>query len=138
MKRYLSGGALAALAGAAMLLPLAAAPASAQVPGGSYTRTCRDIDMRGDRVVATCRTEEGRWNRTAIDGVGQCAGGLANADGRLVCGTGGGGWNVGRARGGHDRREYDRDYGGRRDRYQDGYGNAWGGWQNTPGWYYGR
>ena len=150
MKKYLSGSALAAIAGAAMLLPLAAAPAAAQVPGGSYMQTCRDIDRRGDRVIATCRTEEGRWNRTSIANVDRCAGGLANADGRLVCQTRGGGWHAGRDRGGRDYdrgdwRDDRRDHGWRRDGYRDGYGSAygpgydtWGRGYGTPGGWYGR
>ena len=87
-----------ALAAAAVLLPLAAAPASARAPGGSYLQSCRDAHMRGDRLVATCRTEEGRWDRTALNNIGRCTGGVANSDGRLVCGKRGGGFNVGSER----------------------------------------
>jgi hypothetical protein len=148
MKSSLSGRAFGAIAAAAMLLPFAAFPAAAQVPGGSYLQSCRDAHMRGDRLVATCRTEEGGWSQTSIGNVGQCAGGVANSDGRLVCGTRGGGVNSGNQR--EPRRDSDRDYGwrGDRDYGRDGYGGSWnrgrddgGRWDNGPGWgpgYYGR
>jgi hypothetical protein len=132
MKTFVSGSALGAIAAAAMLLPFAVAPAAAQVPGGSYLQSCRNVHMRGDRLVATCRTEEGRWNRTAINNIGRCAGGLANSDGRLICGTRGGSFNVGsergRWRGEHE--GYGSSYGPR------GGGDAWGRWHGGPeyGW----
>jgi len=137
--KTISASAIAAIAGAAMLLPLAAGPAAAQVPGGSYLQSCRDAHMRGGRLIATCRTEEGRWNRTALDNVGRCAGGVANSDGRLVCGTRGGGFNVGS----------ERDWRGRgwRGGYE-GYGSsyspygggrdAWGRWYGGSGYGWGR
>jgi hypothetical protein len=141
MKTRMSGSVLGAIAAAAMLLPFAVAPAAAQVPGGSYLQSCRDVRMRGDRLIATCRTEEGRWNQTSIDNTGRCAGGVANSDGRLVCGTRGG-FNVGseRERGWRGNREHgwrgERDgYGSDRDtggRWNSGPGYGWG-----PG-YYGR
>ncbi len=145
MKIFVSARVTGALAAAAMLLPLAAVPASAQVPGGSYLQSCRDAHMRGDRLVATCRTEEGRWSQTALNNVGRCAGGVANSDGRLVCGGRGGDFNVG------SEREHNRGYGWRGG--SDGYGGShdpygsgrdnWGRWNGGPqyGWgssYYGR
>ena len=129
MKRYLSGSAFAAIAGAAMLSPLAAAPASAQTPGGSYLQTCTDVRTMGDRVVATCRRGDGSWNRTAINNIHNCVGGLANSNGRLVCGTRGGDFNVGsRGRGG--------DYGRHDGRQWGGYGSSYGPDQRW-GQYYG-
>jgi hypothetical protein len=147
MKPLVSGSVLGAVAGAAMLLSLAAIPAAAQMPGGSYLQSCRDVQMRGDRLVATCRTEEGRWNQTSISNIDRCAGGVSNYDGRLVCGTHGGGFNMGntgdRDRRGDDRRGDDRrgddrredgrrgdrdrqDSGWRRDRDWNGYGSPYG------------
>ena len=99
MKTLVSRSVLGAIAGAAMLLPLAAVPAAAQMPGGSYLQSCRDAQLHGDRLVATCRNEHGRWSRTALSNIGRCAGGIANSDGRLVCGTHRGGINVGSSRG---------------------------------------
>jgi hypothetical protein len=145
MKIFMSGSVTGALAGAAMLLPLTAVPASAQVPGGSYLQSCRHAHMRGNQLVATCRTEEGRWNQTSISNIGRCAGGIANADGRLVCGTRGGGFNVGsereRGRGYGWRGGYE-GYGGSYRPYGPGRDN-WGGSYGGPGYgwgsgYYGR
>ena len=135
MRKYLPASTLGAIAAAAMLLPFAAAPAAAQTPGGSYLHSCRDVNMRGNRLVATCRNERGRWNRTALNNVGRCAGGVANADGRLVCGTRGGGFNVGSERG-HWRggEGYGSSYGGPYGPGRD----AWGHWQGGNWGYYGR
>ena len=145
MKTFVSGRVTGALAAAAMLLPMAAVPASAQVPGGSYLQSCRHAHMRGDRLVATCRTEEGRWSQTSLDRVGRCAGGIANSDGRLVCGARGGGYNVG------SEHEHNGGYGwhGGSDGYGGSYGtygpgrDTSGRWNGGPqyGWgpgYYGR
>lgn len=145
MKTRISRSVLGAIAGAAMLLPLAAAPAEAQVPGGSYLQSCRDVQVRGNRITALCRTERGRWNRTSLSHIGRCVGGIANADGRLVCSTRGGGFNMGTARGGerrhgadHGRRDDGRrgGYGGSYSPYGPGY-DAWGRWQGGPA-YHGR
>jgi hypothetical protein len=106
MKTLVSGNVLGAVAAAAMLVPLAASPAAAQVPGGSYLQLCRDIQVRGDRLSATCRTREGSSNQTSLDNIDRCVGGISNYNGRLVCGTYGGGFNMGS--------------GGDRDRQDDG------------------
>ena len=136
MKTRVSGSILGALAAAAMLLPFAAAPVAAQVPGGSYLQSCRGAQMHGDRLVATCRTQEGRWSQTSINDVGQCAGGVANSDGRLVCGRRGGGSNAGNE---HERgRDHGRESGWRGER--DGYGNSYwsrGGGRDARGQWYG-
>jgi len=118
-----------------MLLPLAAGPAAAQMPGGSYLQSCRDVQLRGDRLVATCRSEHGHWNRTALGNIGRCAGGISNSDGRLVCGTHRGGFNVG-SEGGHGRdRGWHEGYGGSngpngpgRDAWGPGHGGPDRGW----------
>jgi hypothetical protein len=166
MKTSMSGGVLGAIAAAAMLLPFAAVPAAAQTPGGSYLQSCRDVQVRGDRLTATCRTQEGRWNRTSIGGIAQCAGGVANSDGRLVCGRQGGGFNAGtqgergREFGRHGehqwsgreqgwRGERERGWRGEREGYGGSYGpygpgrDGGGRWRGGPeyGWgpgYYGR
>jgi len=55
------------------------------LPGGSYLKSCRDVSRRGDRLVATCRTTRGDYRRTELD-LDRCRGGVANINGRLVCG----------------------------------------------------
>ena len=70
-------------------------------------------------------------------GVGRCAGGIANSDGRLVCGGRGGGFNVGSERG------HNRGYGW--EGGSDGYGGSyrpghdnWGRGTGSGSSYYGR
>ena len=102
----------ALLAGAAVLLSLATAPAHAQgYPSGSYIRTCTNIQSYGGRVTAECRRMDGSWDQTTLYGAHRCAGGVANIDGRLTC-------NHGRHVGSS---EYDQDNGYRRG-YQRHYG----------------
>ena len=86
MKNTLSGAVYGAIAAAAMLVSLGATPAQAQMPGGSYLQSCNNIRAMGDRIVATCRRADGSWQRTAINNVHNCNGGIANANGQLVCG----------------------------------------------------
>jgi hypothetical protein len=80
----------AALAGAAILLPLAAAPVHAQgyPPGGSYLQTCTDVRAFGDRIVADCQRMDGGWDRTVLRDIGSCAGDIANMNGQLACSRG--------------------------------------------------
>jgi hypothetical protein len=86
VKTTLSGAIYGAIAAAAMLVSFGATPAQAQMPGGSYLQSCTDVRANGDRVVATCRRSDGSWQRTAINDVHSCNGGIANANGQLVCG----------------------------------------------------
>src|SRR4051794_23034609 len=116
MKTLVSSSVLGAIAGGAMLLPLAAVPAAAQLPGGSYLQSCHDVQVRGDRLTATCRTRDGDWNQTSLNNIDQCAGGISNYSGRLVCGTHGGGFNMGNDSG-RDRRDEGRQ--ADRDRRDD-------------------
>jgi hypothetical protein len=116
MKPFVFGSVLGAIAAVAMLSPLAAVSAAAQIPGGSYLQSCHDVQVRGDRMTATCRTGDGDWNQTSLNNIGQCAGGLANNNGRLACGTHGGGFNMG-SDSGRDRRDEGRQ--ADRDRRDD-------------------
>ena len=88
MKNYLVGIGGGAIAGAAMLLSLGATSAQAQMQGGSYLQTCNNVRAHGDRIIATCRRSDGSWQRTAINNVNSCNGGIANMNGQLVCGRG--------------------------------------------------
>ena len=74
------------IAGAAMLLSFAAAPAHAQgFPPGSYLRTCTKVATYGDRLLADCRRTDGSWGRTALRDADRCVGDIGNIDGRLTC-----------------------------------------------------
>ena len=114
------------LVAAAMLMSLAAVPAQAQgVPGGSYARTCNNIHMQGDQLVANCRRMDGSWAHSSVS-AHRCPGGVSNMDGRLTCG---GGQNYGARDDGNQRRWQDP---------QQGYGGS-SGYQPYGGHnYYGR
>jgi hypothetical protein len=109
VKNTLSGAVYGAIAAAAVLVSLGAAPAQAQTPGGSYLQSCTNVRAFGDRVVASCRRSDGSWQRTAINDVNSCNGGLANMNGQLVCG-----------------RQHGSQYGfDRRHREFEGYGSSY-------------
>ena len=72
------------LAGTALLLSLAAAHAQG-MPGGSYARTCTNVQSYGGQLTAECQRMDGGWDRSSVDLRG-CPGGVANSDGRLTCG----------------------------------------------------
>jgi hypothetical protein len=55
------------------------------LPRGTYAQTCRNIEVRGDRLHAECETREGRWVSTDLDDVSRCRGDVTNLDGHLVC-----------------------------------------------------
>jgi len=69
--------------------------ASRGLPGGSWRESCRFPNLRGNMLVAQCRTSYDRWVEARID-PNACRGGrLANDEGRLVCERSGGGWGNG-------------------------------------------
>ena len=88
---------------------------AAQIPGGSYQQTCRDIGTRGSTLYATCDNGNGRWVSTELRDFPRCSGQIQNISGNLRC-TGNGG--------------YDRGRDGDRDRDRDR-----GGYQGPPGSY---
>jgi hypothetical protein len=66
-----------------------AMPAQAQgMPQGSYLNSCTGAHMEGDTLVARCRTTDGREQRSALSGVGRCAGDIGNSNGSLHCNFG--------------------------------------------------
>jgi CVNH domain-containing protein len=62
-------------------------------PQGSYTATCRDIEVRGDSLQARCETADGGWRETGLADFGRCVGEIVNDDGQLYC-TRRGGWSA--------------------------------------------
>lgn len=70
-------------------------PGGSWTPSGSYQRTCRDIRVNGDTLIASCQDNRGRWNYSSVR-YRDCRGDIGNSDGRLMCswggGGGGGGW----------------------------------------------
>src|SRR5258708_4719147 len=123
MKQYRSNGRCAAIAGAVIVLSLAAIPANAQTRGGSYLQTCTNVRAFGDRIIADCRRMDGSWDRTALHDSGSCVGDIANTNGQLTCARGGRayGWNPERRWEGYGSSYAPRDYG---NSYR-GYGNSY-------------
>ena len=110
--RYLSALAVAVLA----LVFGTATPSAAQVPGGSYQQTCRNIGVRGSTLYAECQNMGGGWQSSQLRDYNRCRGEIQNINGSLQCtgdNRGGYGPNDGRD---HDR---DRDYDHDRDRNHD-------------------
>ncbi|HEV3036439.1 MAG TPA: CVNH domain-containing protein [Candidatus Angelobacter sp.] len=56
-----------------------------QVPRGTYSQTCRNIYVRGDKLRASCQTGDGGWNWSQLDDWDDCRGGIVNDRGHLVC-----------------------------------------------------
>ena len=56
------------------------------IPAGTYTQTCRNVSVQGDRLVAECQKRNGDWRQTSLDDFQRCTSAPANDDGRLVCG----------------------------------------------------
>ena len=65
------------------------------IPSGTYTETCRNIHMVGDRLEAECQARDGDWRGTSLDNVGQCNDQIINNNGKLVCPQGEGGYGPG-------------------------------------------
>jgi CVNH domain len=59
-------------------------------PRGSYSETCRNIDVRGNTLRARCQSVAGEWRQTSLDNPGGCVGDIVNDDGYLQCTRGGG------------------------------------------------
>jgi len=74
------------------LLGMLPGMASAQwVPPGSYLDTCRNVQVNGPFLLASCQDVRGRWVNSNLP-LEQCSrGGIVNNNGRLACGRGGNG-----------------------------------------------
>jgi len=63
-----------------------AQPASAQgVPPGSYLRSCGEVYLQGDTLIATCHRVDGYAQQTSLPAVRRCVGDIGNANGNLTC-----------------------------------------------------
>ncbi|MGH7088845.1 MAG: hypothetical protein ACREE4_13040 [Stellaceae bacterium] len=76
---------IAVAALAALMLSGLAGTAQAQVPRGSYLRSCTDVRMRGDALIAVCRRARGEMERTVLPDVRRCVGDIGNQNGHLAC-----------------------------------------------------
>ncbi len=110
---------LAAVAGLLFAGGIYTSPAHAQgVPQGSYLRTCTDVGMRGDTLIARCRRPDGRDQQASLAGVNRCAGDISNANGALTCNFGPGGPGHAQAPGPGPEQRY-----GGAPGYREGYGS---------------
>jgi hypothetical protein len=74
---------LAGLLFAGLCWPLLA---SAQdVPPGTYLRSCGEVYLQGDTLVATCRRMDGSPQPTSLPAVPNCVGDIGNMNGNLTC-----------------------------------------------------
>jgi hypothetical protein len=87
-------------------LVFAGTSGSAQVPGGSYQQTCRNIGVRGNTLYAECQDVDRHWRSTQLRDYNRCRGEIQNLNGNLQC-TGG--------YGGNGRWERDRNHDNDRD-----------------------
>ncbi|HEX3952882.1 MAG TPA: hypothetical protein VHW90_04875 [Stellaceae bacterium] len=62
--------------------------AQAQVPGGPYLQSCRDVRASGGTVSAVCRRSDGSWVQSQLQSADRCAGGVGNTNGQLGCAAG--------------------------------------------------
>ena len=78
---------IAATLAGALLTALSCMPAAqAQgVPPGSYRQSCTDVHIERGALVATCRGEHGRMNRSSLADVGRSTGDIGNNHGVLQC-----------------------------------------------------
>jgi hypothetical protein len=60
----------------------AAAPSQ---PGGSYTDSCKNIQMKGATLHGVCKSLDGRELPTSLKEANRCAEGVANINGILSC-----------------------------------------------------
>jgi hypothetical protein len=62
-----------------------AAAAAPSQPGGSYTDSCKNIQMKGTTLHAVCKSLDGRELPTLLKDANRCAEGVANINGILNC-----------------------------------------------------
>ncbi|HEX2330086.1 MAG TPA: CVNH domain-containing protein [Candidatus Angelobacter sp.] len=61
--------------------------AQTAVPRGSYTQTCKNIDVKGNILRANCQSSDGKWVHTELKNADRCSEGVVNLDGLLTCQT---------------------------------------------------
>jgi len=66
-------------------------PVAAQgMPGGSYQRSCTYVGLSGDGLIASCRRDDGREQRSVLRDFRSCVGDIGNNNGILQCQHAGG------------------------------------------------
>jgi hypothetical protein len=54
-------------------------------PEGGYRQTCRDIQVSGNTLQATCEKRSGKWKQTSLRNFNRCTDQIENNNGKLVC-----------------------------------------------------
>jgi hypothetical protein len=75
--------------GAAAGLISVRAVAQTSLPGGSYINSCTNISLVNGILEATCRTADQNQRSSALANPFNCANGVMNSNGKLMCDTGG-------------------------------------------------
>ena len=75
---------------AALTVAAAGAQGYGQAPSGSYTQSCQNIRVRGDRLSANCTATNGQYVRSSLRLSACGTGDIANYNGQLVCARRGG------------------------------------------------
>ncbi|MBZ5534139.1 MAG: CVNH domain-containing protein [Acidobacteriia bacterium] len=57
-------------------------------PGGSYTRSCRDVWLENGTLHASCQNRGGVWITSVLPNISQCRGDIQNQEGQLRCDRG--------------------------------------------------
>lgn len=57
-------------------------------PGGPYTQTCQDIQMKGSTLRAKCQTAGGQMAVAELKNASRCSDGVVNLNGILSCQAG--------------------------------------------------
>lgn len=57
---------------------------TADAPRGTYLQTCRDIEVRGNFLFATCKTATPQWRNTSLQDFAGRRGDIANINGVLT------------------------------------------------------
>ena len=70
---------------ALLLFCLGPAALLAQMPGGTYQQTCRDIHTDDYVLRAQCKDTNGNWHDTRLNDYDRCRGDISNQNGTLVC-----------------------------------------------------
>jgi hypothetical protein len=60
------------------------------VPQGTYSRSCTNVSVQGDSLVATCCGRDGREQHTTLARFRRRVGDIGNDNGRLQCAFAGG------------------------------------------------
>lgn len=56
------------------------------IPNGSYSQTCQDIHVSGNKLEARCQKRNGSFRNTSLDNYRACSIDINNIDGHLRCG----------------------------------------------------